>query len=118
MLAQGATCYGAAKALADQRRGQYQALQEAAEQQGLRFGLDPTCQDAQGWFGWMIPSLRQTIQAHAPAGLDLDAIFPVPEWAATALTQAVPRGTDWQPVAPEVTSYLQGLAPVPPRPKS
>ena len=118
MLAQGATCYGAAKALADQRRGEYQALQWAAEQQGMRFGVDPACQDATGHFAWYIPSLRQTIQAHAPEGFSLDAIQPVPAWATTALNLAVPRGTDWEPVDPEVTRHLQGLAPEAPRPKS
>ena len=38
---QGAFSYGHAKTVADQNRGQYYALQQAAAAHGLRVGLDP-----------------------------------------------------------------------------
>ena len=59
---QGAFSYGHAKTVADQNRGQYYALQQAAAAQGLRVGLEPEAQDNQGFLSFMLPNVRATLQ--------------------------------------------------------
>ena len=109
-IVQGAFSYGHAKAVADQNRGQYYALQEAARVHGLRVGLEPEHQDNQGYLALLMPNIRRTLQTAWGREPDLNRDFPVPQWAQEALREGnwVPRGTDYEPVPPEQTAYLRG----------
>ena len=109
-ILQGAFSYGHAKTVADQNRGQYYALQQAAAAQGLRIGLDPEHQDHQGYLALLLPNIRATLQHAWGREPHLDRYFPVPQWAQEALADGnwQPRGTDYEVVPPEVTAFLRG----------
>ena len=66
-------------------------------------------QDVQGQLMWYIPRVRASIQRQLRPGLDLNLLVPMPGWVQPALDQAVPVGTDWNPVDPAVTAQLMGL---------
>ena len=107
LIQEGIQSYGHAKASADTRRGQMHALQTAACANNHRYGLDPECQDGQGFLAFYLPSVRQQVQRANPE-LNLDQLCPVPVWAQQAIASAVPRGTDWQPVLEPITQHMLG----------
>ncbi|MCP4240213.1 MAG: hypothetical protein GY772_06590, partial [bacterium] len=78
---------------------------------GARFGLEPECQDAQGFFALWLPQVRAMLEdswKDEEPGL-LDRICPVPEWARRTMSQSRPRDQALVPVDQMLSLHLMGL---------